>query len=136
MPSWVIRKRALSPAPVTSNPIMSASSSPKRFGWKSPMRGRDWCLAARSHAFRSSRCLIDLTTEGSALQNSIDLVEFEHVAGRNAAGCAMKKIAIDDGAKPGHRQLVVSTHQILDLEATVLADGLQRCGDVGDVTAV
>src|SRR5260370_32911623 len=121
---------------LTSNPIMSASSSPKRFGWKLPMRGRGRCLAAaRSQVFRSSRCLIDLITEGSELLNSMQLAEFEHVAGRNAAGCAMENIAIDNRSKLRHRQLVVSTHQILDLEATVLADGLQRRDDVGDVAA-
>ena len=29
----------------------------------------------------------------------MELVEFDDVAGRNAAGCTMKKIAIDNGAK-------------------------------------
>src|SRR5687768_11973211 len=100
---------------------MSASSLPTRLGWKSSIRGSGRCLvAARSHAFRSSRCLIDLTTEGSALANSIALAEFEHVAGRNAAGRAMEKVAVDDGTKLGHRQLVASAHQIPDLETAIL----------------
>ena len=46
--------------------------------WKLSTRGSGRCLvAARNHAFRNSRCLIDLITEGSALTNSIALVEFE-----------------------------------------------------------
>src|SRR6476659_5886153 len=116
---------------------MSVNSSETRLGWKSSTSGSGRCLAAaRSHAFRNSRCLIDLTTEGSALSNSIGLAEFQYVAGRNAPGRAMKQIAVDDGAKLRHRQLVVSAHQIPDLETAILADGLQRCDDVGDVAAV
>src|SRR6267154_2146310 len=126
--------RAWSTSPATSNPIMSASSSPKRCGWKSSMRGRGRCFAAaRSHRFKSSRCLIDLTTDGSALSNCIGLAEFEHVTGRNAAGSAVNEVAVDDGAKFRHGQLVASAHQILDLETTILADGLQRRDDVGHV---
>src|SRR5258708_37083988 len=116
---------------------MSAGSSAAPSGWKSEMTGRVCGLrGVRSHAFRRTRCLIDLTTEGSALQNSIELAEFDDVARRDAAGCAMKEVAIDDGAKFRHRQLVASAHQIPDLEATILADGLQRRDDVSDVAAV
>src|SRR5215207_7861563 len=105
---------------------MSASSSPTRLGWKSSTRGRGGCLsAARSHAFRNSRCLIDLTTEGSALSNCIGLAEFQDVAGGNTAGRTVNEIAVDDGAKLRHRQLVAAAHQILDLEAAILADGLE-----------
>ena len=42
-----------------------------------------------------------------------ELAELEHVACRNAAGGTMKEIAVDDAAQPWHRQLVVSTHQVL-----------------------
>ena len=52
------------------------------------------------------------------------LTEFQDVAGRNAARRAMEEITVDDGAQLRHRQLVVSAHQVLDLEAAVLADGL------------
>ena len=47
----------------------------------------------------------------------------------------MEKVAIDDGAKFWHRQLVVAAHQIVDLEATFIADGLQRRDDMGDLAA-
>ena len=45
----------------------------------------------------------------------------------------MEEIAVDDGAQLRHRQFVVSADQVLDLEAAVLADGLQRSDDVGNV---
>src|SRR5436190_4808088 len=102
---------------------MSVSSSPMRLGWKSSTRGSGRCLAAaRSHAFRNSRCLIDLTTEGSALSNCIGLAEFQNVAGRNTAGRAMEQFAVDNAAKFRHRQLVAAAHQIPDLETAILAD--------------
>src|SRR5216684_8117331 len=98
------------------------------------MAGRAWRWpSARSHALSRSRCLTDLTTEGLALVNSIRmLAEFDHVAGRNTAGCAMEKIAIDHGAKLRRRQGVVSPHQISDFEAAVFADGFQRRDHMGD----
>ena len=52
------------------------------------------------------------------------LTEFDDVAGRNAAGGAVEKVAIDDGAKLCSRQGVVPPHQIPDLKAAVFADGL------------
>ena len=48
----------------------------------------------------------------------------------------MEEIAIDDGAERGCRQCVAAAHQIFDLEAAILADGLQGGHDVGDVGAV
>src|SRR3954462_12412415 len=82
------------------DPIMSASSSMMPSGLKSARAGRSFGLRSeRSHAFSNTRCLIDLTTEGLALSNSIVLAEFEQVARRNAAGRTMEKIAVDDGAE-------------------------------------
>jgi hypothetical protein len=50
--------------------------------------------------------------------------EFDHVAGRDAAWGAVKKIAVDDGAKFRNRQHIICPHQILDFKATFFADGL------------
>jgi hypothetical protein len=47
----------------------------------------------------------------------------------------MMEIAVDDGAQLRHRQRFVAAHQVLDLEAAILADRLQRSDDVGDRTA-
>jgi len=48
----------------------------------------------------------------------------------------MEEIAVDDREQLRHRQLVVAADQVFDLEAAVLADGRQRCDDVGDAAAV
>ena len=66
----------------------------------------------------------------STSNSILKLLEFQHVAGRDAPGRAMEKVAIDDGAKFRHRQLVVAAHQIVDLESTFFADGLQRRDDM------
>jgi hypothetical protein len=71
-PRSFLKKRAASPWCSTLNPIMSASSSPMPSGWKSEIVGRGFGLrSTRSHAFKRTRCLMDLTTEGLALTNSI-----------------------------------------------------------------
>src|SRR5689334_12002870 len=131
-------KRASSPSPSTSYPIISCSSPLMSPGSKSTSSGNGWCArAARSHAFRRTRCVIARTTEGLALANCMRVsAEFQLVAARNTAGGAMIEVAIDDGAQFRHRQRVVATHQILDLEAAVLADGLERSDDVVDLTTV
>src|SRR5436190_3254252 len=127
-------KRASSPSPSTSYPIMSGNSLAISPGSKSASRGNGWCRrAARNHAFRSTRCVIERTTEGLALVNSMaGLTEFDQIAARDAARRAVEQIAVDDGAQLRHRQRVVAAHQVLDLEAAVLADGLQRSDDVGE----
>src|SRR6185437_12544437 len=114
---------------------MSGSSSAMPSGRKSAIAGREWGLrSARSHASNNTRCLIDFTTEGLALSNSIfGLAEFNQIAGGNPSGRAVEKVAINHGAKFRGRQGVISTHQIPDFEPTVLADGLQRCEHVRDV---
>src|SRR6266567_5110146 len=92
---------------------------------------------ARSHALSRSRCFADLTTAGLAPSKSIrGSAEFDHVAGRNAAGCAMKEIAIDHGAKLGCRQGSISPHQIPDFKATVFANGLQGCYHMGNIASL
>ena len=48
----------------------------------------------------------------------------------------MEEIAVDDGAQRRQRQLVIAADQVLDLEAAVFADGLQRCDDVRDAAIV
>src|SRR3954469_18728814 len=126
-------KRASSPSPSTSYPIMSGSSLAISPGSKSASSGSGWCRrAARSHAFTSTRCVIERTTEALALVNSKALTEFDHVTARDAARRAVKQVAVDDGAQFRRRQRVVAAHQVLDLEAAILADGLQRADDVGE----
>jgi hypothetical protein len=65
----------------------------------------------------------------------VSLIEFDHVARCDAAGRAMEQVAIDDGAQFWRRQDIVSPHQVLDFEAAVFADGLQRGNDMRDFTA-
>src|SRR5207302_9925008 len=48
----------------------------------------------------------------------------------------MEEIAVDDGAKLWYWQRVVAPHQVPDLEAAVVADGLQRGDDMGDLAAL
>src|ERR1700730_12536089 len=108
---------------------MSASSSAMRSGRYAPRVGRRRCLpSARSHALKRSRCLTDRITEGLALAKSISQrsAEFDDVTGRNAAGRAVKKIAIDNGAKLRRRQHIITPHQIPDFKTAVFADRLQR----------
>jgi len=51
---------------------MSGSSSAMPSGRKSAIAGKErGSRSARSHAFNSTRCLIDFTTEGLVLSNSI-----------------------------------------------------------------
>src|ERR1700731_4021605 len=80
---------------------------------------------------------IDLTTEGLALSNCIgELVEFDDVAGRNAARCAVEEVAIDNGAQLRRRQRVISPHQILDFKSAVFANRLQRGDNMRDMAPV
>lgn len=70
--SCVMMKRASSPLPSTSKPIMSARSSVLPSVWKSHSKGRvSGMRSARNQAFSSTRCVIDLITDGSALANGI-----------------------------------------------------------------
>src|SRR5215472_17165294 len=57
------------------------------------------------------------------------LAEFDDVAGFDPAGRAMKEIAVDDAAQFRRRQGVIASHQVSDLEAAVLADGLEGSDD-------
>src|SRR5690348_16841468 len=91
---------------------------------------------ARSQPFSSTRCRIDRITEGSALEYSMTSIELDDVAGLDAAGLTVEKILVDDAAQFRRRQRVVAAHQVLDLEAAVLTDGLQRCEDVGDFAVI
>ena len=89
-------------------PIMSASSSAIAVRLEIEQRGQGLraLRSARSQAFSSSRCLIDLTTEGSALWNSIAAsAEFEQVAGLDAAGRAVEQVAVDHGAQLRRRHM-------------------------------
>src|SRR5580698_10516904 len=126
-----MRKRAALCSPSTSNPIMSVSSSMPISGSKSISAGNFLGLrSARSHASSSTRWRIDLITDGSALAYSMMSAEFEKSAALDAAGRAVEQIAVDHAAQLRRRQRVVAAHQILDLEAAVLADRLQRRDDV------
>src|SRR5580704_16707926 len=123
---------------MTSNPIISDNSSAMSSGRYSPIAGRPWRLpSARSHALSSWRCLMDRTTEGLALSNSIrNLTELDDVAGRNTAGRAMKQVAVDHRAQFRSRQRIIAAHQILDFKPTILADGFQRRDHVADMAAL
>ena len=50
--------------------------------------------------------------------------EFDHVACRDAAWRAMKKIMVDDSAKFRNRKRVICPHQILDFKTAFFANGL------------
>src|SRR5262245_23396301 len=112
---------------------MSGSSSAMPSGLKSSNPGNRCGLrSARNQLLSSTRCLIERTTDGLALANCMLLAEFDDVARRDAARRAVIEIAVDDRPQFWGRQRVVSAHQILDLEPSVLADGLQRGDRMGD----